>query len=70
MKNERQKPGIEKYYRVAEAATLLGVSRGSVYNVLRGKTVVSFAREGKKGTMLIPETTLRELLAKNTRVLR
>lgn len=61
---------IEPHYRISQVASLLGVSRGTVYNLLRGEMVVDFARPGRRGIKLVPESTLQRLLEKKRKVLR
>ncbi len=61
---------IEKHYRFAEAAELLGVTRQNMYNLLRGEEIVDFARPGKKGTKLISQSTLDRLLARHRKIFR
>jgi hypothetical protein len=61
---------IEKHYRFAEAAKIIGVSRQNIYKLLRGEEIVDFARPGKKGTKLIPESTLKRLLDKHRKIFR
>jgi hypothetical protein len=61
---------IEPHYRIAEAARLLRVARPTMYNLLRGLPVVDFAPPGKKGVKLVPASTLRRLLEKNTKRFR
>ncbi len=56
---------IERHFRIAEVAKLLGLSRAGVYNILRGEVLVDFSRPGKKGTKLVPESTLKRLLDKH-----
>ncbi len=62
--------GIEQHYRISQVAGILGVSRGTVYNLLRGEVVIDFTQLGKKGTKLVPESTLAHLLAKKRKVYR
>lgn len=61
---------IERHYRISELAALLGCSRGTIYNALRGEKVVHFAEPGRRGIMLIPESTLAKVLKKRERVYR
>ena len=53
---------LEPMYRIAEVANHLHISRPTVYNLLRGEFVVDFARPGRKGIKLVPESTVRRLL--------
>ncbi len=57
-------------YRITEVARLLHVSRPTVYNLLRGELVIDFARPGRKGVKLVPESTIRRLLERRTRRFR
>jgi predicted transcriptional regulator len=61
---------IERHYRIGEVAKLLGLSRAAVYNLLRGEILVDFARPGKKGIKLVPQSTLRRLLDRHTKTYR
>ncbi len=61
---------IEKHFRIAEVAKLLGLSRGAVYSILRGEVLVDFSRPGKKGIKLVPESTLKKLLDRHTKTFR
>ncbi len=61
---------IEKHFRIAEVAKLLGLSRAGVYNILRGELLVDFSRPGKKGIKLVPESTLKRLLEQHTKIFR
>ena len=61
---------IERHFRIAEVAKLLGLSRGAVYSILRDEVIVDFARPGKKGIKLVPESTLKRLLARHTKTFR
>ncbi len=61
---------IEKHFRIAEVAKLLGLSRGAVYSILRGEVLVDFSRPGKKGIKLVPESTLKRLLDRHTKTFR
>jgi hypothetical protein len=61
---------IEPLYRIAEVARMLHVSRGTVYNLLRGSRIVNFRGKGGKGVKLVPESVLLELLERNKKVYR
>jgi transposase len=61
---------IEPLYRIAEIARMLHVSRGTVYNLLRGSRIVDFGGKGKKGVKLVPESVLREILERKTKTFR
>jgi predicted transcriptional regulator len=61
---------FEPMYRIAEIAKLLHISRASVYNLLRGERIIDLGGRGKKGVKLIPESTLRGIIAKRTKTLR
>ncbi len=61
---------LERHYRIGELARLLNVSRGSVYIWLRGEFVVDFARPGRKGIKLVPESTVRRLLERHKKRFR
>ena len=49
---------------------MLHVSRGTVYNLLRGSRIVDFCGKGGKGVKLVPESVLLELLERNKKVFR
>ncbi len=61
---------IEQHYRIAEVARLLRVSRGTIYNLLRGEWVVDFAPSGQKGVKLIAESTVARLLERHKKRFR
>lgn len=61
---------LERHYRIGELARLLNVSRGSVYVWLRGEFVVDFARPGRKGVKLVPESTVQHILEKRRKRFR
>ncbi len=61
---------VERHFRIAEVAKLLGLSRAGVYNILRGEVLVDFSRPGKKGIKLVPESTLKRLLDRHTKTFR
>lgn len=61
---------IEPLYRISEIARMLHVSRGTVYNLLRGCRIVDLGGKGKKGVKLIPESTLQEILNRKTKTYR
>jgi hypothetical protein len=61
---------IEPLYRIAEIARMLHVSRGTVYNLLRGSRIIDLGGKGKKGVKLVPESVLRELLDRKTKTFR
>ena len=60
----------ERHYRISELALMWGVSRGTVYNLLRGQDVVSFAQPGKRGVVLVPESTVNLILQKRRKTFR
>ncbi len=61
---------VERHFRIAEVAKLLGLSRAGVYKILRNEVIVDFARPGKKGIKLVPESTLKRLLDQHTKTFR
>ena len=61
---------LEAHYRISKLARLLGVSRGTGYNLLRGEIVLDFARPGRKGVKLVPESTVRRLLDRHRKKFR
>jgi hypothetical protein len=63
-------PQIEPLYRIAEIAHMLHVSRGTVYNLLRGSRIVDLGGKGKKGVKLVPESVLREIVERKTKTFR
>ena len=61
---------IERHYRIAQVADLLGVSRGTIYNLLRGEFVVDLAPPRSKGVKLVPESTVSRLLERHKKRFR
>ncbi|MCH8948644.1 MAG: hypothetical protein IH789_13640 [Acidobacteria bacterium] len=61
---------VERHFRIAEVAKLLGLSRAGVYKILRNEVIVDFARPGKKGVKLVPESTLKRLLDRHRKTFR
>ena len=62
--------GFERLYRIAEVAKLLGISRASVYNLLRGEKIIDLGGKNKKGMKLIPDSVLRGILERKTKTFR
>jgi hypothetical protein len=62
--------GFEQLYRISEIAKMLHVSRGSVYNLLRGSRIVDLGGKGGKGVKLVPASVLREILDRKTKTFR
>jgi hypothetical protein len=56
--------GMEPFYRITDVARLLHVSRATVYNLLRGETIVDLSEKGRKGIKLVPESTLNQIIAR------
>jgi hypothetical protein len=63
-------PGFEPLYRISEIAKILHVSRASVYNLLRGERVVDLGGKNKRGCKLVPESVLRAIIDRRTKVFR
>jgi hypothetical protein len=63
-------PMFERLYRISEVANLLSVSRGSVYNLLRGEKIIDLGGKGRKGIKLIPGSVIREIIERKTKVWR
>ena len=61
---------LQPYYSIADLAARWRCSRGTVYNVLPGKTVLDFAAPGRKGKKLVPAKVVRRIEHSKTRVWR
>jgi hypothetical protein len=61
--NEEARPVTDgqPYFSIPELAERWRCSRGTVYNVLRGKPVLDFARAGHKGKKLVPAEVVRAI---------
>jgi Helix-turn-helix domain len=62
--------GLERFYRIAEIAKMLHISRASVYNLLRGEKIIDLGGKGKKGMKLIPDSVLRGILERKMKTFR
>ncbi len=62
--------GFEQLYRISEIATMLHVSRGSVYNLLRGERIIDLGSKNKRGCKLVPASTLRAIIDRKIKVFR
>jgi hypothetical protein len=49
---------------------MLRVSRGSVYNLLRGERIIDLGGKNKRGCKLVPASVLRAIIARRIRVFR
>jgi transposase len=61
---------FEPMYRIAEIARMLHVSRGTVYNLLRGSRIVDLGGKDGRGVKLVPASVLREILERKTKTFR
>jgi hypothetical protein len=62
--------GFEQLCRISEIAKMLRVSRGSVYNLLRGERIIDLGGKNKRGCKLVPASVLRAIIARRIRVFR
>ena len=62
--------GIPPFFSISELAERWRCSRGTVYNVLRGRDVVDFAKPGARGHKLIPARTVTAIESGHTRRFR
>jgi hypothetical protein len=58
------------YFSIPELAHRWRCSRGTVYNIIRGKKVLDFAAPGHKGKKLVPAEIVRRIEDRNTKVFR
>jgi hypothetical protein len=58
------------FYRIAEIAKMLHISRASVYNLLRGEKIIDLGGKSKKGMKLIPGSVLRGILERKMTTFR
>jgi hypothetical protein len=65
-----QLDGNEPFYRIADIARMLHISRASVYNLLRGARIVDLSGKNGKGIKLVPKEVLEEILDRRTKVYR
>lgn len=61
---------LPPYFSIEELAERWCCSRGSVYNWIRGETVVDFARPGHKGKKLVPREVVLRIEQKHTKNFR
>ena len=59
--------GFEQLYRISEIAKLLHVSRGSVYNLLRGERIIDLGGKNKRGCSSCPRPLFTRLLTERLR---
>jgi hypothetical protein len=64
------KTGFEQLYRISEIAKMLHVSRGSVYNLLRGERIIDLGGKNKRGCKLVPASVLHAIIDRRTKVFR
>jgi hypothetical protein len=69
-KFEECETGFEQLYRISEIAKMLHVSRGSVYNLLRGERIIDLAGKNQRGCKLVPASVLRAIIDRRTKVFR
>jgi hypothetical protein len=62
--------GFEQLYRISEIAKMLHVSRGSVYNLLRGERIIDLGNKNKRGCKLVPASTLHAIIDRKIKVFR
>jgi transposase len=70
IEERKTETGFEQLYRISEIAKMLHVSRGTVYNLLRGSRIVDLGVNGGKGVKLVPASVLREILERKTKTFR
>jgi hypothetical protein len=58
------------FFSISDLADRWRCSRGSVYNRLRGETVLDFAESGRKGHKLIPLAVVLKIETAHLKVLR
>ncbi len=63
-------PGPGPFYSIPELAERWRCSRASVYNRIRGETVLDFAARGRKGHKLVPFEVVLKIERAHLRVLR
>jgi hypothetical protein len=61
---------LPAYFSIDDLAERWRCSRGSVYNWIRGETVVDFARPGHKGKKLVPRIVVQRIEQKHAKCLR
>jgi len=66
----RPTPDIRPFFSIRDLAERWRCSRASVYNRLRGVTVVDFAAKGCKGQKLVPLDVVLKIERTHLRVLR
>ena len=60
----------QPFFSISDLADRWRCSRGSVYNRLRGETVLDFAAKGRKGHKVVPLETVLKIERAHLRVLR
>jgi hypothetical protein len=60
----------QPFFSIPDLAERWRLSRASVYNILRGRKVVDFAANGKKGHKLVPLDEVLKIEREHLRVLR
>jgi hypothetical protein len=70
IEERKSETDFEQLYRISEIAKMLHVSRGCVYNLLRGQPIVDLGSKNKRGCKLVPASVLRAIIARRTKVFR
>jgi hypothetical protein len=70
IEERKTETGFEQLYRISEIAKMLHVSRGSVYNLLRGERIIDLGGKNKRGCKLVPASVLRAIIDRRTKVFR
>ena len=66
----RSGAGAQPFFSIADLADRWRCSRGTVYNVLRGRLVLDFAAPGHKGKKLVPVEAVLAIEQSRMRVWR
>jgi hypothetical protein len=61
---------LPAYFSIDDLAERWCCSRGSVYNWIRGETVLDFARSGRKGKKLVPRAVVQRIERKHTKLFK
>lgn len=70
IENSKTESGFEQLYRISEIAKMLHVSRGCVYNLLRGERIIDLSGKNKRGCKLVPASVLHAIIDRRTKVFR
>ena len=66
----RPAPDVRPFFSIRDLADRWRCSRASVYNRIRGATVIDFATKGRKGQKLVPLDVVLKIERAHLRVLR